>query len=235
MHEPDMPDSPVLPDLGEMRPRTMTEQVFDALYERIVDLTLSPGTRMSEAEVAAQMGVSRQPVRDAFFRLSQLGLLQLRPQRATIVTLISERAIREASFIRQSLELSCIRKAATRLTGAQHDALETLLDQQQEAEQAGRRGAFHALDEQFHHDIATYADLGFVWTLVKEQKGHMDRARFQSLSFSPGRVLSEHRDILRALRRRDPEAAVRAMSVHLGRMNETLTRLRAEQPDMMGE
>ena len=72
-----------LPTWQELRPRTVTDQIFELLYERVVNLSLPPGAKLSEAEVAAQMGVSRQPVRDAFYRLSQLGFIQIRPQRAT--------------------------------------------------------------------------------------------------------------------------------------------------------
>ena len=46
------------------------DQVFEALYRQVVTLALPPGSRLSEAEVARAAGVSRQPVRDAFFRLS---------------------------------------------------------------------------------------------------------------------------------------------------------------------
>ena len=67
-----------LPALGDTRQPTVTDQIFDLLYERVVNLTLPPGAKLSEAEVAAQMGVSRQPVRDAFYRLSQMGFIQIR-------------------------------------------------------------------------------------------------------------------------------------------------------------
>ena len=56
------------------RPPTVSDQVFEALYRQVVTLELPPGTRLSEVEVAQAAGVSRQPVRDAFWRLSQLGL-----------------------------------------------------------------------------------------------------------------------------------------------------------------
>ena len=57
-------------------PRTTTDAVFEALHAQILSLELLPGTRISEAEVAAKLGVSRQPVRDAFNRLSNLQLLK---------------------------------------------------------------------------------------------------------------------------------------------------------------
>lgn len=223
-----------LPALDDIRPPTVTDQVYEALYERVVDLTLPPGAKLSEAEVAAQMGVSRQPVRDAFYRLSQLGFIQIRPQRATVVTPISEEAIRQAKFIRLSLELSCIREAVQRLTDAQLDALAVLLDRQQAAADADRRSEFHALDDQFHHDIASHSGLGFVWAVVKDKKGHMDRARYLSLGYNAGTALAEHRVILQALRARDSAAALAAMTAHLSRIDQLLARLRSERPEVLG-
>ena len=68
---------------------SVTDQVFDELQRQVMTLELAPGTRISEVEVAKTLDVSRQPVRDAFYRLSKLGFLVIRPQRATTVSLIS--------------------------------------------------------------------------------------------------------------------------------------------------
>lgn len=233
----DHPAASVLPALDDLRPRprTITDHVHDILYDRVVDLTLPPGAKLSEAEVAAQMGVSRQPVRDAFFRLSERGFIRIRPQRATVVTQISEKAIRQAHFIRDSLEGSVMRAAAGRLTDADHDALSALIGQQEKAVAADDRRLFHALDEQFHHDICSFAGLGFVWTLLRETKGQMDRARFLSLSYNARVAMEEHHSILNALRARDEDGAVCAMRDHLARIDELLTRLRAERPEMLGD
>ncbi|MDO5641037.1 MAG: GntR family transcriptional regulator, partial [Paracoccus sp. (in: a-proteobacteria)] len=147
-----MPTSQIqtLPQLDEARPRRVTDQIFEVLYDRVVDLSLPPGARLSEAEVAAQMGVSRQPVRDAFFRLSQMGFIQIRPQRATTVTPISEEAVLQAYFIRRALEEAVMRTAATRLEAQDIDDLAGLIKRQDEAIGAGRPEVFHILDDEFH-------------------------------------------------------------------------------------
>lgn len=223
-----------LPNWQEIRPRTVTDQIFDLLYDRVVNLSLPPGAKLSEAEVAAQMGVSRQPVRDAFYRLSQLGFIQIRPQRATTVTPLSEEAVLQAHFIRLALEQACAATAATRLTEADLDALGRNIALQERAAAADQRAEFHALDDQFHHDICKFAGLEFVWVLVKENKGHMDRARYLSLSYNATSALAEHREILAALRARDADAATAAVRRHLSRIREILDRLRADQPEVFG-
>ncbi|KKK71856.1 hypothetical protein LCGC14_2909720, partial [marine sediment metagenome] len=65
--------------------RTGVDVVANHLYEEITSLRLLPGAKISEAEIAARFGVSRQPVRDAFSRLENLDLLLIRPQKATEV------------------------------------------------------------------------------------------------------------------------------------------------------
>lgn len=222
------------PRAGEFRTRTVTDQIFEFLYEQVVNLTLPPGAKVSEAELAARMGVSRQPVRDAFYRLSQMGFIQIRPQRATTVTPLSEEAVLRAYFIRAALEESCARRAAEVLPETAHDALEALIARQAAAVAADRRAEFHALDDQFHHDICEGAGVGFVWALVKENKGHMDRARYLSLSYGAGAALGEHRDILAALRARDGDAAAAAARQHLSRIEGILARLRVDQPEVFG-
>lgn len=224
----------LLPPLLEKRSPTVTDQIFELLYSRVVNLTLPPGAKLSEAEMAAQMGVSRQPVRDAFWRLSQLGFIQIRPQRATTITPISTEAVMQAYFIRSALEDATMRAAALRLTPDTWDALELLIDQQEAAGLADDRAAFHALDDQFHHDICAASGLEFVWTLVRDNKGHMDRARYLSLSYGVSTAYIEHRQILAALRARDPEAAAAAVRNHLSHIEDILARLRIDQPEVFG-
>lgn len=60
-----------------LRGPSTADLVHEELYRQIVALELPPGTRISEQEVARRIGSSRQPVRDAFYRLSKLGLLEV--------------------------------------------------------------------------------------------------------------------------------------------------------------
>jgi len=63
--------------------QTAADGVFESLRNDIISLRLEPGTKLSEVEIAKQNDVSRQPVREAFIRLSNMNLLLVRPQRAT--------------------------------------------------------------------------------------------------------------------------------------------------------
>lgn len=205
-----------------------TDQVFDALYRAIISLELPPGAKVSEADIAKQLGVSRQPVRDAFFRLSKLGFLLIRPQRATLITKISERAVLEAAFIRIALEVACIQAALPILTEENIEELRDLLKAQQSAVDRDARAEFHQLDDAFHKRICEMAGHGHAWTLIQEQKAHMDRVRFLSLSQDGQLALDEHGKVMDALEARDPDLTEKNLRQHLSRIIKIVSRIRKE-------
>lgn len=220
-------DHPHLPVIEPMSRPSVADQVFDELRQQILSLDLAPGTRLSEADVAAQMGVSRQPVRDAFYRLSKLGFLLIRPQRATTVTLISEAAVMQARFVRTALEVETMRAAAARLTNADLDALDALIEAQRQAMEAGDKPRFHALDDRFHMEICARACVGFIWDLVADRKAHTDRVRMLSLAFASRLAWEDHLAIMAGLRARDADRAAEAVRTHLSRIRDQIEVMRA--------
>jgi DNA-binding GntR family transcriptional regulator len=223
-----MPPSGALSILEPIQRPSVADSVFDELHRQILTLDLPPGTRMSEIEVARALGVSRQPVRDAFYRLSKLGFLTIRPQRATTVSPISERAVMHARFIRTALEVETARIACLRLSDGDLDALQAVLDDQRESVAARDAVRFHSLDDRFHREICQRAGVGFAWDLIRENKAHMDRVRFLSLSFASEFAYRDHVEILAALRTRDPALASDRMRAHQTRIMEQIVRIRAE-------
>jgi DNA-binding GntR family transcriptional regulator len=183
---------------------------------------------MSEIEVAKAFGVSRQPVRDAFYRLSQLGFLLIRPQRATVITKISEAAVLRAKFVRTALEIACLRAAIDVITDDQIKDLDELLKEQKAAVKADERQLFHKLDDTFHRRMCEISGHDYVWSLIREQKAHMDRVRFLSLASGAQAALDDHITIMDAVRKRDGKHAEALMITHLGRISTILGRIRSE-------
>ncbi|WP_420396783.1 GntR family transcriptional regulator [Nioella sp.] len=219
-----------LAPLSPIQPASTTDMVFDRLHDAVVSLDLPPGSKISEAEIARSLDVSRQPVRDAFFRLSKLGFLTVRPQRATVVTRISETAVLRAAFIRTALELACLNAALPRLTASDLDDLAADIAAQDHAIAAGDRPGFHALDDRFHRRICEIAGHGYAWDLIREQKAHMDRVRFLSLAIGSADALDDHRHLLRAIRAKNRDSAETVMKQHLGRVKSAMDRLRGDHP-----
>ena len=218
---------------GDDQRQSAADRVYDRLHARILSLDLPPGARVSEAEVAAEAGVSRQPVRDAFYRLSKQGFLIIRPQVATTVSPISVRQVMQARFTRTALELEVIRSACRLLGPSDHAALQDLV----EAQEAALRdhALFHRLDDQFHRELAARSGQEHVWMLIRESKAHMDRVRFLSLTWTAGTALSEHKAILAAVVARDRDAAETEMRAHLSRIVDLVEMVREDRNDLFGE
>ncbi|MCV6825352.1 MULTISPECIES: GntR family transcriptional regulator [Halocynthiibacter] len=210
------------------RTASVTETIYDALYRQIIELELKPGHKMSEAEIARQYDVSRQPVRDAFYRLSKQGLLLVRPQRATVVTHISVSDIKSVQFIRTALEKETVRAAAAKIDDIQADLLELMITRQVQALSRKNLSEFYQWDENFHARICEIAERPEVWDLITDVKAQADRIRFLSLNFDAGDALTDHNEIVTALRAHDGEAAAAVITNHLTRTESSLPRILAE-------
>ena len=223
---------PALRPIDTPRSQPTAETVYDELYRRIVEGTLPPGSRISEADTASRLGVSRQPVREAFSRLHKLNLVSITPNRATVVALVSETAVLQARFVRKALETEIARIAAQGIAEHWLDELARLVERQVVAIAADDRLGFHELDDAFHATICDAVGYGFAWTLIRESKAQMDRVRWLSLAFGAPTALDDHRRIVAAIRARDPEAAVAAVRAHLDRILRILAQVRGNHPEL---
>lgn len=207
-----------------------TDTVFDALYDAIVHAKLPPGARVSEQDIAKQLAVSRQPVRDAFFRLSNLGFLAIRPQRATLITPISVQAVKDAMFTRTALEVESLRVAMTKDLAKLIDALTHNLSEQRTCQPNDAAG-FHILDEAFHEIICAHSGHTHVWSLIRAQKAHLDRIRFLTLSHERYKeVILEHDRILDAIANADATKAEAELRHHISAVMNTLPDIVTAKP-----
>ncbi|MEO8685352.1 MAG: GntR family transcriptional regulator, partial [Devosia sp.] len=201
-------------DAGE---ETMALRVVGALRDEIVTMALKPGDVISESDIAGRYGVSRQPVREAFIRLAQQGLLLIRPKRATVVKKISPDGVRQSRFIRESIEVEIIRRVAAR-PGDAGAVLAELIVEQEAASAADDSLGFHALDELFHRTLARLAGVEYAWQLIDDHKMQLDRVRFLTLGVSSSqRAIGEHKVIAAAVAAGDSAGAEAAMRAHLAR------------------
>ena len=206
---------PTVQALSPIETFSVTDQVFQSLYKAIVTLELKPGSKVSEADIAKSLGVSRQPVRDAFYRLSKIGFLTIRPQRATTISFISVGSIHDAVFIRTALEVACMRAAIENVSDADIERLDAMLTHQRDAVEADQRLAFHESDNEFHRTICEIAGHPSTWDLIRDQKVHLERIRYLSLAQSAGIAYQQHLEILDCMRSRDADRAEERLRAHL--------------------
>ncbi len=209
--------------------RTSVDDVFDHLHEQILTLQLKPGDRISEADIAAQFGVSRQPVRDAFSRLANLDLLLIRPQRATEVRRFSRRQIERARFVRAAVEAEVLRRAATHCDATGAEVLDTCLEQQEIASLAKDVERFGQLDYEFHEVLCRIAQAEYVFEVIMVEKSKIDRLCLLGIEKEQRipDLVEDHRAIAAAVKALDPDKAVEVGMRHLSRIDETIRRISA--------
>lgn len=213
--------------------RSTATIIFEQLRDQIMSLEILPGTKLSEAEVAARFGVSRQPVREAFNLLGNLDLLVIRPQKASRVRAFSLSRIRTARFARLAIELEVVRSAAEKWSDVYRPGFERSLAAQDRALSKGHTGAFHSLDHEFHRLIAEVAETPFAFDLIQQYKSHVDRICVLSLkdTCEMAELIQDHRRIFECLRQGDIAGLDPALRLHLSRIEKTIDTVRTTHPD----
>ncbi|QPI42280.1 MULTISPECIES: GntR family transcriptional regulator [Pectobacterium] len=211
----------------------VNQQIYRVLRKDIVECNIPPGKLLSEKEISVRFDVSRQPVREAFIKLAEAGLVQIMPQRGTFVMKISEQRVADARFIRQALECAIVRRAAEMVTDEQLLTLEHNLRRQELAAQNEQVREFLSLDDSFHQLLIQIANCPLAWETIESIKATMDRVRFLSLSqvSPPPSLIQQHYLIFSALKARDPDAAEKAIREHLQEMIYSITPIAQQNSD----
>ncbi|WP_304620866.1 GntR family transcriptional regulator [Paracoccus sediminilitoris] len=216
-----------------MRRRTRADVVHDALRHLIVTLELAPGQLLSEKEMCDRFGVSRTPIREAFLRLAEHGLVTVAPQHGTFVAGISPKAVRLAHFLRENLEIPAIRRLAGQ-PAPDLSAARDILVAQKVAAARNDQAEFILLDDRYHEALFDAVDLSDVWAVIQARKGHLDRIRFiqGTVRGSVEVPLRQHEQILDALTAQDGDLAARLLKDHIAGSLAFLARHLRERPEM---
>lgn len=211
----------------------VNQQIYRLLRQEIVDCTIRPGTLLSEKEISTRFNVSRQPVREAFIKLSETGLVQILPQRGTFVMKISAKRVADGRFIREAVESAIIRRVASAITPEQLMQLKHNLHRQELAASNKRIKEFLELDDEFHRTFTQIVNCPMAWETIESIKATMDRVRFMSLAdvSPPESLIEQHYRIYHALEKHDPDAAEEAIHHHLIEMVSTLTTISTRNTD----
>jgi DNA-binding GntR family transcriptional regulator len=213
------------------RPR-ISDYVYEELSEAIRSLRFPPGAALSEPAVAGWLSVSRAPVREAFTRLVDQGLVTVVPQVGSRVAPISMREVQDAVFIRNALETSAFQQAIA------HDDLDVselqdLVNRNRVAAEDGDVEEFFQTDEQLHQLVFSLAGVPRLWQVVRGTKLQLDRLRRLGLDSAVANpeIVSEHQQIVDALARRNEAEGLRVIHQHSNRILSDTENLRGEFPD----
>ncbi|GGF68983.1 GntR family transcriptional regulator [Paenibacillus albidus] len=158
------------------------DAVYRVLKSQILQLELPPGTGISEKEISIKFNVSRTPVRESFVRLAQEGLLEVYPQRGTVVSLIDSVLVEEARFMREHLERAVIRLACAAFPANSLSSMKRNLAMQRVCIEEQDYKSMFQLDEEFHHMIFEGCSKKNTWDVVQQIKVHLNRSRMLRLA-----------------------------------------------------
>lgn len=211
--------------------RTNRRAVYDELRHRIVALELGPGAPLSENELAAELGVSRTPVREALIMLLQDGLVQVFPKVGTFVSRIDAQRVADAQFLREAVELASLDDVPAEPPAALVREVRDVLAQQELAE--GDLDGFFRLDEQFHQGLLRLAGHDGTWPAVVAAKVHLDRARRLGLQQRSLHVFTQqHTEVLDALLSGGAAEARPLLRAHLRTVFDDIEVVRQRSPEL---
>lgn len=207
-------------------------QIHDALRDAIVSVAVLPGQAISETEMAAGFGVSRTPVREALIRLADEGLIDIYPQAGTFVSRIDLAAVREAQFVRQTLETAVAVQAASTAAGV--TVFEPILERQERAIRDNDFPEFFASDEDLHRTVFELGGHGPTWRLVQSAKSHLDRVRQleRPAEATLVEMLRQHRAIAAAIRDGNAAGVVDVVHEHSTVILTLAPAVAARHPDL---
>ncbi|MET7999441.1 GntR family transcriptional regulator [Nonomuraea glycinis] len=195
---------------------SLAAQTFEAVRRAIVSGELAPGTLHSVVEIAAQLGVSRTPVREALLQLATHGVVRFERSRGVRILQIATRDIEEIYSLRFLLEVPSVYRAATVMTDAQLAPISKVLERMRQACEAGDERLFQDEDVQFHTLILDAAGNTRVTQSVATMRAQMSA---HGLSTTKTRTLWDiwrvHERILERIQARDEQGAAEAMRDHL--------------------
>jgi len=207
-----------------MADQVLAEQVAAQLRRDILRGKFPPGASIKERDNAAEMGVSRTPMREAIRILAKEGLLVLRPSRSPIVAKPTFKEISDAVDVLLALEYLSVELACRNATGK--DLAEIRNIHQAIAEKYDLLDPLDLfeLDMAFHNAIAKGAHNEALLATYRSYLERLWRARFLSARQKRNRerVVNQHSAILEALEGRDAKAAKAAIELHLGSLAENI-------------
>lgn len=207
------------------RSRPLGVQIYEAVRLAIILEELKPNDPINEADLSKWFGVSRTPVREAYLRLIDDGLVQARSKVGTLVAPIDEARVAEGIVLRRALEREVVKLICEKKPDLRR--LDANIALQSVAVSHGDHIAFYREDEDFHATLAELAGLPAAWRLAQSVKSHTDRARIMLTGNLPNRInvaFNEHQELVAALKSYDGELAIALISKHINSAFEAVAR-----------
>ena len=199
-----------------IRLRSLREHVHEELRQAIISGRLKSGARLNERQLAADLGTSTSPLKEALRQLEAEGLVRTEPRRGSFVT-FSQRQAEEMMLARAALESIIARQAARHGSVEAFDLLRSVIGKMLAAVESGDVEELIRMNEQFHDAIHDASGCDYLRRLQNTQRTYDHAARVTGRSQEEVRRISflEHEAIMKAIVTRDEDAAERLMRQHI--------------------
>lgn len=212
---------------------TGREFALKILKDNIIHLQLAPGSKVSETELAAQLGLSRTPVREALLELSKVKIVEIYPQKGSFISFIDLEQVEESQFMRRTLECAVVELCCEVITEQELLSLTEVVKLQLFYLNHERNEKKQLeLDNQFHEMLFQIAKKPQVYTLMRNIAIHFDRVRAITLpEISYESILEDHQKILDCITNRDAKNAKEVMTLHLNRFRMAEKSIHQKHPE----
>lgn len=199
------------------RAKTLSQQAADEIRARIVRGDVAMGAPLSENMLAAELGVSKTPVREALLQLKMEGLVSVHPQRGSFVFDMTATQIAELGELRETLELAALRLAMRRHREPLVAALQALVEAMAAAVTADDAALYRQLDAEFHDALFVHCGNTSMRECYRGFAFRVQALRGR-LSIDPAlnrTSLGEHREIVRRIADDDVDGASEWLAAHM--------------------
>lgn len=213
--------------MEEYQDHSLRGRVFQKIREDILTGVYKEHDELREVTIGEELGVSRTPVREALRQLELEGLVTIVPNKGAYVTGITPQDVHDIYKIRSLLEGLCARWATEHITSRQIEELEEIILlsefhlRKKSAEQAEQ---VSELDGKFHKVLYEASNSRILEHVLSDFHKYVQMARMMSVGAKDraGRSIEEHRDILKAIKEKDPDKAEWLANQHIMKVMENL-------------
>ncbi len=212
-------------------------EVADRVRDMIYDRSLPPGHRIDELDLSAKLGTSRTPLREALKVLANEGLVRLAPGRGAYVTEMTAAEVDALFPVLALIEGRATSEAVRRLNLADGRRLNALHQKMEDRCAAGDIGGFHQATDDLHRQLLAIASNPWLMRIQQDLHRFLKLARSR-MPVNQNRILqtlAEHRTLIKAITRNDPEGAEQVMQHHVlaqqRHFRQTLVQLQAAEAE----
>ncbi len=197
----------------------------------IINMVLYPGVFISEKCISDMLSISRTPIREAFYRLEKLNLIEIYPQKGTMVSLIDANIIEETSFMRKVIEKEIVNIACENHTKEHIELLKNNITEFENNLDSTNFYELLMLDIQFHKILFSIANKDLIYNIILDSIKHFNRFRiFNIMEMDIKRILNEHKKILEYIKNKKTNKALELMEQHLTNVIDDISFIREKFP-----